>query len=104
MQKPLCHLFTARGNSIGMSSYATIIPPLHRGPIGQPTVERESDCCRPTDRPTHPFRTCCVIGTPRDGLGVSDARDVILMVRNLEAQLCALYEERQDSLQAEEQA
>jgi len=40
----------------------------------------------------------------QDALGVSDARDVILMVRNLEAQLCALYEERQDSLQAEEQA
>ena len=32
-------------------------------------------------------------------LGVSDARDVILMVRNLEAQLCALYEERQESVQ-----
>ena len=40
----------------------------------------------------------------QDALGVSDARDVILMVRNLEAQLCALYKERQDSLQAEEQA
>ncbi len=40
----------------------------------------------------------------QDALGVSDARDVILMVRNLEAQLCALYEERQDSLQAEEKA
>ena len=40
----------------------------------------------------------------QDALGVSDARDVILMVHNLEAQLCALYEERQDSLQAEEKA
>ena len=37
-----------------------------------------------------------------DALGVSDARDVILMVRNLEAQLCALYEERQESLQSEQ--
>ncbi len=36
----------------------------------------------------------------QDALGVSDARDVILMVRNLEAQLCALYEERQESLQS----
>ena len=38
----------------------------------------------------------------QDALGVSDARDVILMVRNLEAQLCALYEERQESLQSEQ--
>jgi len=37
----------------------------------------------------------------QSALGVSDARDVILMVRNLEAQLCALYEERQESLQSE---
>ena len=27
MQKTLCHLFTTRGKSIGMSYYATIIPP-----------------------------------------------------------------------------
>ena len=38
----------------------------------------------------------------QNALGVSDARDVILMVRNLEAQLCALYEERQESLQSEQ--
>ena len=38
----------------------------------------------------------------QNALGVSDARDVILMVRNLEAQLCALYEERQESAQSEQ--
>ena len=27
MQKTLCHLFKTRGNTIGMSNYATIIPP-----------------------------------------------------------------------------
>ena len=35
-------------------------------------------------------------------LGISDARDIILMVRNLEAQLCALYEERQQALPGQE--
>ena len=38
----------------------------------------------------------------QNALGVSDARDVILMVRNLEAQLCALYEERQESAQSKQ--
>ncbi len=34
----------------------------------------------------------------QDALGVSDARDIILMVRNLEEQLCALYKEKQENL------
>ena len=38
----------------------------------------------------------------QEALGVSDARDIILMVRNLEEQLCALYKERQDSLQTDQ--
>ena len=38
----------------------------------------------------------------QEALGVSDARDIILMVRNLEEQLCALYKERQESLQPDQ--
>lgn len=40
----------------------------------------------------------------QDALGVSDARDLILMVRNLEEQLCALYAERQESLNNEKES
>ena len=40
----------------------------------------------------------------QEALGVSDARDVILMVRNLEEQLCALYAERQESLNNEKES
>ena len=40
----------------------------------------------------------------QSALGVSDARDVILMVQNLEEQLCALYAERQESLNNEKES